>query len=105
MVDRYGALSRSVANSAAGLDQVFTIPEGPTGERRKDPQILRIGIVHPTSLASELGKNGRRLRLTDESGAFALALAMVRAVDASGAPVPARWNISPSRARSSGVST
>jgi hypothetical protein len=95
VVDRYGALSRLVGNSAAGLDQVFTIAEGPTGERRKDPQILRIGIVHPTSLASELGKNGRRLRFADESGAFALALAMVRAVDASGASVPARLEYQP----------
>ena len=82
------------SNSAAGLEQVFEIAEGPTGDRRKDAQVIQFGIVHPTTLTSELGKNGRSLRFLDESGTFALALSIVRATDAAGALVPAHLEYS-----------
>lgn len=89
IVNRYPGLTRSVFQSAAGLDQEFEIASGPAGEERKELQAIRFGLVCPTVLTSELGKADRSLRFLDASGELAVALSIATAVDATGAIVPA----------------
>lgn len=93
VIDRYAGLTRSVAQSAAGLDQEFEIAVGLAGDQRKESQVVQFGLIYPTALKSELGKSDRSLRFLDEGGELALAFSIVTAIDAEGTVIPAHLEL------------